>query len=64
MGEVIPLFDKEATYKGHCLRCDEEWTVTKEQMDVALEFGILYSPCCEQPSTVSKMRVKRDQKSL
>jgi hypothetical protein len=56
MGEVISLFDKESVYHGTCLTCNNAWKVTKEQLDVALECGILYSPCCEQPATIAKVK--------
>jgi hypothetical protein len=58
MGEVVPLFDKEASYRGTCLQCQNPWDVTKEQLAVALECGILYSPCCQQPSTILKVKRK------
>jgi hypothetical protein len=65
MGEVVSLFDKDAVYHGTCLRCNTSWRVTKEQLDVALESGILYSPCCEQPATIVKVRssVKKTNQS-
>jgi hypothetical protein len=58
MGEVIPLFDKDAAYHGTCLGCGNAWRVTKEQLDVALGCGILYSPCCKQPATIAKVKRK------
>jgi hypothetical protein len=58
MGEVVQLFDKDAVYKGYCLSCGSVWTVTREQLDVALGCGILYSPCCEQPATIEKVKRK------
>jgi hypothetical protein len=60
VGEVVQLFDKDANYRGTCLYCKNVWDVTKEQLDVALGCGILYSPCCEQPATI--LKVKRDHK--
>lgn len=56
MGEVVQLFDKNSNYRGTCLACSKSWDVTKEQLDVALGCGILYSPCCEQPATIVKVK--------
>lgn len=66
MGEVIPLFDKESAYRGTCLDCGISWDVTKPQLDVALECGILFSPCCEKPATIVKVKRKHitDQMQL
>jgi hypothetical protein len=65
MGKVVQLFDKEAVYTGTCLDCGKVWIVTKEQLDVALECGILYSGCCEQPATIAKAKshVKKTDQS-
>lgn len=63
MGEVIPLFNKDANYHGTCLSCSSTWKVTKEQLDVAVEAGILYSPCCSQPATIIKVK-RHDAKNL
>lgn len=63
MGEVVPLFDKDANYRGTCLSCGTVWDVTKAQLDVALGCGILYSPCCEQPATIKKVK-RHDTKHL
>lgn len=62
MGEVIQLFDKRAAYTGTCLDCGRVWVVTTEQLDVALECGILYSGCCEKPATIHKKKL-RDAKT-
>lgn len=62
MGEVVQLFDKNASYTGTCLDCGKVWIVTVEQLDVALECGILYSVCCEKPATIAKMKA-RDKKT-
>jgi hypothetical protein len=66
MGEVVQLFDKNADYRGACLACGKSWDVTTEQLDVALGCGILYSPCCEQPATITKVKKheKHDAKNL
>lgn len=67
MGDIIPLplFDKDAAYHGTCLSCNTSWRVTKEQLDVALGSGILYSPCCENAATIVKVRssVKKTDQS-
>jgi hypothetical protein len=52
---VQPLFD----YRGTCLECGKSWTLTPEQIQVAVEMEIAYSPCCEKPATLVKMKAKR-----
>lgn len=55
MGEVTDLFE----YRGTCLECGTTWEVTPAQLEVARVSEILYSPCCEKPSTIVRVKAKR-----
>lgn len=55
MGEVTDLFE----YRGTCLDCGKSWMVTKEQLDVAVQAKMLYSPCCNMPATIMKRVAKK-----
>lgn len=57
MSEVSELFE----YRGTCLECGATWTLTKEQIEVARMSEIAYSPCCEKPATIIKLRGKHER---
>lgn len=54
MSEVVELFE----YRGTCLACGTTWTLTPEQIEVARQAKIAYSPCCSQPATLVKRKSK------
>jgi hypothetical protein len=46
-------------YHGTCLGCGNTWRLTPEQVEVSRIAEICYSPCCEQPATLIKVKGRR-----
>jgi hypothetical protein len=52
MSDPIDLYK----YRGTCLNCGKQWILTREQIDVAIIAELAYSPCCEMPATLVKIK--------
>ena len=49
----------EVEFTGKCIQCGKRFEITPALMREAEDAGCAISPCCNFPSTVEKVKVKR-----
>lgn len=54
----------EVKFVGKCIQCRKKFEITDALMREAQEAGCAISPCCNFPSTLEEVSVKRGRSKL